>query len=104
MFITFFVNDPDLFAIGVLLDLILAIIVLVVFFGIGRNIKRIKQLLEKKNNLKFRDYAYKSGIKKDEWSSTNEDVYFTEEGYISDKEIIGEREDGTPIVRIPKKK
>ena len=103
MFIAFFANDPDLIAIGVLLDLILAIIVLVVFFGIGRNLKRIKQLLEKKNNLKFREYAYKSGIK-DEWSSTNEDVYFVEEGYISDKEIIGEREDGTPIVKNPKKK
>ena len=107
MFIIFFSNDPDFFYFGVFLDLILAIIVLVVFFGIGRNLKRIRQLLEVKNKLNFRKYAYKAGYK-DEWSG--EDVYFFEEGYISDKEIIGvlegeEGEEGvTPIIKNPEKK
>ena len=100
MFITFFGNDPDLLIIGAVLDLIITIILIVVFFGIGRNLKRIKQLLEKKNDLKFSEYAYKPGTK-DQY--IDENVYFYDEGYISDKEIIGETEDGTPIIKNPKK-
>ena len=50
-----------------LIDIIIAIIVLFVFFGIGRNIKRTRELLEKKNQLYFRKYAYKSKFK-DEYS------------------------------------
>jgi hypothetical protein len=101
MFIILFNNDPQLFYFGAFLDLILVIIVLVVFFGIGRNLKRIRQLLEAKNKLNFRKYAYKSEHK-DHWSG--QDDYFIEEGYISDKEIIGELEDDTPIIKNPEKK
>ena len=101
MFIIFFGNDPELFFLGALLDLILAIIVLVVFFGIGRNLKRIRQLLETKNRLKYKEYAYKSGEKD---RMTEEDVYFFGEGYMSDKEIIGEMDNGVPIIKNPEKK
>ena len=101
MFIVLFGNDPELFFLGALLDLILAIIVLVVFFGIGRNLKRIRQLLETKNRLKYKEYEYKSGEKD---RMTEEDVYFFGEGYMSDKEIIGEMDNGVPIIKNPEKK
>ena len=101
MFIIFFGSEPELFFLAAFLDLILVIIVLVVFFGIGRNLKRIRQLLETKNRLNYREYAYKSE-KKDPW--TEDDVYLYGEGYLSDKEIIGEMENGTPLIKNPEKK
>ena len=47
MFILTIGVNPELFIIAAFLDLILLIIVLVVFFGMGRNLKRIRQLHEK---------------------------------------------------------
>ena len=64
MFIILFDNDPQLFYFGAFLDLILVIIVLVVFFGIGRNLKRIRQLLEAKNKLNFRKLLFEKGVSK----------------------------------------
>ena len=101
MFILTIGVNPELFIIAAFLDLILLIIVLVVFFGMGRNLKRIRQLHEKVNKMKFTDYAYLVKVE-NEWSKEKEEFLIHEEGWIADKDIIGQTDDGIPLIKEPK--
>jgi len=101
MFISIIGMDPSLFVIAALLDLILLIAVLVVFFGMGRNLKRIRQLHEKINKMKFTNYAYLTKVE-NEWSKEKEEVLIYGEDWIADKDIIGSTDDGTPLIKEPK--
>ena len=101
MFISIIGVDPSLFIIAALLDLILLIAVLVVFFGMGRKLKRIRQLHEKVNKIKFTNYAYLVKVE-NEWSKEKEEILIHEEGWIADKDIIGQTDDGIPLIKEPK--
>ena len=101
MFISIIGVDPNLFVIAALLDLILLIAVLVVFFSMGRNLKRIRQLHEKVNKMKFTNYAYLVKVE-NEWSKEKEEILIHEEGWIADKDIIGQTDDGIPLIKEPK--
>ena len=93
--------NPELFIIAAFLDLILLIIVLVVFFGMGRNLKRIRQIQEKVNKVKFVNYAYLAK-NKNEFPDQKEEIPYYGEGFISEEDIIGELDDGTPLIKDPK--
>ena len=93
--------DPSLFVLAALLDLILLIAVLVVFFCMGRNLKRIRKLHEKVNKMKFTNYAYLVKVE-NEWSKEKEEILIHEAGWIADKDIIGQTDDGIPLIKEPK--